>query len=124
MNNSVSTKNKSRKPESPEISEPLSPFSVKLYHIYLNDEEAKVISSGVQSFGIERWIVVGTEQEYLVSDMFCSCQAFLREKKKKNDLCKHIRLFLASKALQEYDQFLVSYDEYQYLRKNWFRKLN
>jgi len=87
--------------------EPISQFLVKKYVI---KGENKTIL---------RWIVVGTEGDYLVSENYCSCYSFIQKHLRIGDECKHIQLLTAAQKCNEYDEFTISFEEYEILRREW-----
>ena len=70
---------------------------------------------------IERWIVVGSDKNYLVNDNFCTCYSFILDNLKKMDTCKHIKSLEYAKSSQEFDIFTITIDEYQLFRSEWIK---
>ncbi|MHA2297861.1 MAG: hypothetical protein ACXADA_17660 [Candidatus Hodarchaeales archaeon] len=66
--------------------------------------------------GSERWVVVGKNRDYLVSDDFCSCIDFLLHLGKS---CKHIDEMNQAKKSGDYETFNLSFEEYEPLRKEF-----
>lgn len=92
----------------------VSPYSVKKYIIKGQSFEKENLQE--KSIEIERWIVVGTDKNYLVNSDFCTCYSFILDNLKKINICKHIKLLEESKRLKRYDSFNISFKEYEKYR--------
>ena len=92
----------------------VSPYSVKKYVIKAQSIEKE--NHGEKSTEIERWVVVGTDKNYIVNNDFCTCYSFILDNLKKISICKHIKLLEESKRLKRYDSFKISFKEYEKYR--------
>ncbi|MFX0095851.1 MAG: SWIM zinc finger family protein, partial [Candidatus Hodarchaeota archaeon] len=68
----------------------------------------------IRPHNIERFLVVGYHQEYIVLNKFCGCKDFQRNLTKLDDYkCKHILAVQLAKERGEYDTFVINQDEYR-----------
>lgn len=66
--------------------------------------------------GTIRWVVVGKNRDYIVSDNFCSCKSFLLH---LGEPCKHITAMKEAKINGEFDSFELTFEEYDPIRKEF-----
>ncbi|MHA1167219.1 MAG: SWIM zinc finger family protein [Candidatus Hodarchaeales archaeon] len=66
--------------------------------------------------GSIRWVVVGKNRDYIVSDDYCSCKNFLLH---IGDECKHIRAMKEARKNGDYDTFELTFEEYDPIRKEF-----
>ena len=65
----------------------------------------------------ERWLFVGKNKEYLVTDNSCTCKSFFLNISKKNKIpCKHINTLIEAKKNNEFDSFYINVQEYRKIR--------
>lgn len=66
--------------------------------------------------GAVRWVVVGKNRDYIVSDDFCSCKSFLLH---LGEPCKHIFEMKEARKNRSYDAFELTFEEYDPIRKEF-----
>lgn len=76
---------------------------VKLYNIIPGDKK--------------RWIIIGKNREYFLTEFSCTCKSFqlITSKKEKKD-CKHLVLLKNAIESFEYDIYNITIPEYKNLR--------
>ena len=106
---------------------PLSKSSVKKYIVFHEENEHDDLNEDkTDHFGgnsFERWVVVGTDSTYIVSEDFCSCYSFILDNLKKINQCKHITMLLEAKQSKNYDTFQISTEEYERIRSEWLKTI-
>jgi predicted nucleic acid-binding Zn finger protein len=98
----------------------VSPHSVKKYII--KGKSSNNDGNLENDPEIERWIIVGTDKNYIVKDDFCTCYSFILDNLKKNNICKHIKLLKESQKSKQYDSFIISFSEYEIYRDEWLKE--
>lgn len=98
---------------------PVSPFLVKQYKISIDDTNSEEDDFFDKQRTFSRWIVIGVEHEYVVSENYCNCISFQQEKLKIHEPCKHMELLETARKNNTYDSFLITTKEYEYLRSHW-----
>ena len=73
---------------------------------------------------IERWLMVGNQQEYILTTTSCSCQHFMVQALRSSEKqCKHLKMLEDAKQTSNYDTYEIEFDFWKTLRPFLFKKL-
>ena len=72
---------------------------------------------------IERWLIVGNQQEYILTNSSCSCQHFMVQALKSSEKrCKHLKKLEDAKQTSNYDTYEIEFEIWKILRPFLFKK--